>query len=232
MTGLNGDAYRAAPKQAVTHPSPRPPGLSTVLERNIEALKERQRRHERDASLQERAADRITRFTGSMLFVYIHLALFGFWIIANLGWVPGVPRWDPTFVVLAMWASVEAIFLSTFVLISQNRMSAAAEQRAELDLQISLLAEHEITRLTTLVAGIAEKLEVRTGVEEELEEIQEDVSPEAVLDALEDTDDDKKLRSAQPMRHPGRIAMPGPRSCPSESEQEDGTEGVAGPGQN
>jgi len=80
---------------------------------------------------------------------------------------------------------VEAIFLSTFVLISQNRMAAAADQRADLDLQISLLAEHEITKLTTLVASIAEHLDLRSAVEPELAEIQEDVSPEAVLDAIE-----------------------------------------------
>jgi uncharacterized membrane protein len=190
MAGPNGRAYTAASKEPLTHPSPHPPGLSTVLERNIQALKERQHREEREASLQERVADRITQFTGSMLFVYIHLALFGFWIVANLGWVPGVPKWDPTFVVLAMWASVEAIFLSTFVLISQNRMSAVAERRAELDLQISLLAEHEITRLTTLVASIAERLDVHTRFEEELDEIQDDVSPEAVLDALEEAGDE------------------------------------------
>ena len=192
MSGPNGRAHRAAKSEALTHPSPHPPGLSTVLERNIQALKERQHRDEREASLQERMADRITGFTGSMLFVYIHLALFGFWIIANLGWIPGVPKWDPTFVVLAMWASVEAIFLSTFVLISQNRMAAVAERRAELDLQISLLSEHEITKLTTLVASIAERLDVRTGVEDELTEIQQDVSPEAVLDALEETNGERK----------------------------------------
>ncbi len=192
MSGPNGRAHRAANSGALTHPSPHPPGLSTVLERNIQALKERQHRDEREASLQERMADRITGFTGSMLFVYIHLALFGFWIIANLGWIPGVPKWDPTFVVLAMWASVEAIFLSTFVLISQNRMAAVAERRAELDLQISLLSEHEITKLTTLVASIAERLDVRTGVEDELTEIQQDVSPEAVLDALEETNGERK----------------------------------------
>jgi uncharacterized membrane protein len=59
--------------------------------------------------------------------------IFGFWIIANLGWIAGVRQWDESFVVLAMWASVEAIFLSTFVLISQNRMQAAADKRADLD---------------------------------------------------------------------------------------------------
>ena len=110
-----------------------------------------------------------------MPFVYIHLVVYGFWIIANLGWIPGVPKWDESFVILAMEASVEAIFLSTFVLISQNRMAAAADKRADLDLQISLFAEHELTKLTTLVGEIAQKLGVETEVDEELYEIEQDV---------------------------------------------------------
>jgi uncharacterized membrane protein len=122
-----------------------------------------------------------------MLFVYLHLAIFGFWIIANLGWVPGVGKWDESFVVLAMWASVEAIFLSTFVLISQNRMAVVADKRADLDLQISLLAEHEITKLATLVAGIADHLGVQTHADPEIEEVKRDVAPEAVLDEIEAT---------------------------------------------
>jgi uncharacterized membrane protein len=167
-----------------TVPPPPPAGLSSVLERNIQALQERRRREERQATVQEKVADAITRFTGSMLFVYIHLALVGFWIIANLGWIPGVPRWDESFVILAMWASVEAIFLSTFVLISQNRMQAAADERADLDLQISLLAEHEVTRLLTLVSAVADHLGVKTEVDGELAEMTQDVAPEAVLDEL------------------------------------------------
>jgi uncharacterized membrane protein len=162
--------------------------LSSVLERNIHALNDRRREEERRATLQERVAEKITRFTGSMLFVYIHLAFFGFWIVANLGWIPGVPPWDESFVVLAMWASVEAIFLSTFVLISQNRMQAAADKRADLDLQISLLAEHEITKLAKLVAAVAERMGVRVEGDEELAEIQQNVAPEAVLDEIEATD--------------------------------------------
>ena len=110
----------AVPRPAwITRPPP-PPGLSSVLERNIQALQLRRQREQQEATTQERLADAITRFTGSMRFVYLHLAFFGFWIVANLGWVPGVPSWDPSFVVLAMIASVEAIFLSTFVLISQK----------------------------------------------------------------------------------------------------------------
>ena len=57
-----------------------------------------------------------------------------------------------------MFASVEAIFLSTFVLISQNRMAALADQRADLDLQISLLAEHEISRVIALATSIADRM--------------------------------------------------------------------------
>jgi uncharacterized membrane protein len=96
-----------------------------------------------------------------------------------------VPKWDESFVVLAMIASVEAIFLSTFVLISQNRMQAAADKRADLDLQISLLAEHEVTKLATLVSAMAERMGIRTEVDEELGEIKQDVAPEAVLDEIE-----------------------------------------------
>jgi uncharacterized membrane protein len=175
----------AARRSGPTRVAPHPGGLGSVLDHNIRLLAERRARDARGASRQERAADAITRFTGSMIFVYLHLALFGFWIIVNLGWVPGVPRWDPTFVVLAMWASVEAIFLSTFVLISQNRMAALADKRADLDVQVSLLAEHELTRLISLVDAIAEKLEVGEARGAELEELKQDVAPERVLEQMD-----------------------------------------------
>jgi uncharacterized membrane protein len=171
-----------------TYPPPQPGGLSPVLERNIQALQLRRQREDKEAAVEERVAEAITRFTGSMRFVYLHLAIFGFWIVANLGWVPVVPAWDPSFVVLAMIASVEAIFLSTFVLISQNRMAAAADKRADLDLQVSLLTEHEITRLVTLASGIADRMGVKTAADADLEEIARDVAPEAVLDEIEATD--------------------------------------------
>ena len=92
-----------------TYPPPQARGHSPVLERNIRALQLRRQREEKEATAEERVAEAITRFTGSMRFVYLHLAFFGFWIVANLGWAAGVPAWDPSFVVLAMIASVEAI---------------------------------------------------------------------------------------------------------------------------
>src|SRR3712207_1864531 len=140
-----------------TVPPPAPESLNSALQRNIAALERRRRDEAARAGLDERIAAAISRFTGSLPFVYLHLVLYGFWIVANIGWTPLEP-WDPTFVVLAMIASVEAIFLSTFVLITQNRMAAAADKRAELDLQISLLAEHEVTRIVSLVSAIAARL--------------------------------------------------------------------------
>lgn len=157
-----------------------------MLARNIRMMEERRDRDEATASFEERVADAITRFTGSMRFVYLHVVLFGLWIIVNLGIVPGIPKFDPSFVILAMVASVEAIFLSTFILISQNRMTAAAEKRAELDLQINLLAEHEVTKLVAMVSAVAARLDVRTEVDDEVNELKEDVAPETVLDEIEE----------------------------------------------
>jgi uncharacterized membrane protein len=158
--------------------------MTHTLEENIERLADRQRRDAAAAPISERLSDAITAFAGSMTFVALHLIVFGGWILINLGWLPIVAPFDPSFVVLAMIASVEAIFLSTFVLISQNRMAAIADRRADLDLHINLLAEHELSRLASLVACIARKLEVDIDTED-LGEIERDVQPERVLDAIE-----------------------------------------------
>jgi uncharacterized membrane protein len=161
--------------------------LAAPLGRNIEALRRRREREAESATWQDRLSDRITGFTGSMTFVFLHLALFGFWVIANLGWIPALVPWDPSFVVLAMIASVEAIFLSTFVLISQNRMTRAADQRADLDLQTNLLTEHEVTRLIAMVASITEHLGIAHAKPDDLDDLKRDVAPERVMDAIEAT---------------------------------------------
>jgi uncharacterized membrane protein len=167
--------------------------MNHLVERNIRSLLARQQQQRMERRFQDKLADRVTAFTGSMRFVYIHLILFGAWIAINLGWLP-LPKFDPSFVVLAMVASVEAIFLSTFVLISQNRMTALADARANLDLQISLLAEHEVTQILKLVADIAERVGVDTKISE-LSELAQDVRPEAVLDTIEMVEKDADAKS-------------------------------------
>lgn len=172
-----------SPRHATLTAEPVTP-LARVVERNIEALRARRLEDEQARSRQGKAADRVSRFTGSMTFVYIHLVLFGAWIVWNVGWLPLRP-FDPQFTVLAMAASVEAIFLSTFVLITQNRMQQLADSRADLDLQVSLLSEHEVTRLIQLTAAIARRMGIEEGNHPELPELARDVQPEKVLDEIE-----------------------------------------------
>jgi uncharacterized membrane protein len=162
-----------------------PFGLTEALERNIEALAARRRAERAGASRQERVADAITRFTGSLAFVYLHLGIVALWVMTNLGAMPGVAPFDETFVILATTASVEAIFLSTFVLISQNRMQADADKRADLDLHISLLTEHELTKLAGVVRQIADRVGIDAHRSEDVQEIEQDIDPERVLDEIE-----------------------------------------------
>jgi len=165
--------------------APNSPQFGEVLHRNIHTLAEIRRKAQERKGLQDRIADVITKFTGSMAFVYVHLAWFGGWVIAHLGRV-GIRPFDPfPFALLTMIGSLEAIFLSTFVLISQNRMITDADKRAELDLQISLLAEHEITQVLTLLDGIAKQLGVIRGEDPKVEESKRDVDPAAVFQEIE-----------------------------------------------
>jgi len=163
------------------------PVMSQTLAENIRAMRERHADDRRRMAWSDRLAGRITRFTGSMTFVLLHLVLFGAWILANLGWF-GFQPWDEQFVTLAMIASVEAIFLSTFVLISQNRQAALADKRAELDLHITLLAEHEITKIGQLLDAIAAKLGLDADRDPDFSEVKQNVQPVAVLDAIEESE--------------------------------------------
>ena len=175
----------APPQSWNADAEPSGPGLNWVLERNIEALMERRRDEAATATGEERFVTAITRFTGSMVFIYVHLVIFGFWIIANVWGLPGIRQFDPSLAYLAVTASLEAIFLATFVLITQNRMSAAAERRADLHVQMTLLVEHELTRLMAIMSAVTQKLGVTTSVDSEVEELKQDVTADAVLDKLE-----------------------------------------------
>jgi uncharacterized membrane protein len=162
--------------------------LSPALARNIASIVERRKREARAAPLETKVAAAISKFAGSMTFVYIHLAIFGGWIAINTGIIPLVPAWDESLVVLAMIASVEAIFLSTFVLINQNRMADEDNDRADLDLQVTLLNEHETTRLIAMVEAIATRLNVETDADDEIHDLKRDVAPEAVLERIKSSE--------------------------------------------
>lgn len=99
-----------------------------------------------------RLADDLTGFFGGMLFLVINLTVFAFWLLANTGHVPGVPVFDPfPFVLLTTAVSLEAIILTTIVLMSQNRSSLISSLREEMDMQVNLIAEKEITKALKLL---------------------------------------------------------------------------------
>lgn len=155
--------------------------LARVLERNIKTMSELRRQMEQSESFASWLSDRITSFAGSVTFVSFHIIWFATWILWNSGALGFVP-FDPyPFGLLTVMVSLEAIFLSTFVLISQNRLAAIADDRADLDLQIDLVAEYEVTKLLQLTEAIARKVGVTDVVDRELEELKRQVTPESVL---------------------------------------------------
>ena len=110
----------------------------------------------------DRVADTFAAFSGSMTFVLLHIFIYSAWILINLRLIPLIPAFDPyPFMLLSMVVSLEAIFLSAFVLMKQNRMSKRADSRAHLDLQINLLAEKEMTMVLQMLQHIGARVGVR-----------------------------------------------------------------------
>lgn len=161
------------------------PALSNVIERNILTIIQLRLKAAAERKLQDKMADAITYFSGRMIFVYVHVVWFGVWILWNDGGLD-LPAFDPfPYGLLTMVVSLEAIFLSTFVLISQNRLSEEAERRADLDLHIGLLTEHELTRVLQMLDAIQTKLGINDDENSELADLEMETKPEDVLAEIE-----------------------------------------------
>lgn len=145
------------------HGEARPDG---VLQQNVQAIAGLEAEAKRRRTLSHRAGDRIAKFAGTMPFVLLHGLWFTVWIAVNAGGWERVRPFDPyPFTFLTFCVSLEAIILSSFVLMSQNRMSREADDRAQLDLQINLLTEQESTAALQLLERICAHLGVATGAD-------------------------------------------------------------------
>ncbi len=128
------------------------PTIGTRLVRSVKGKADEKR------SPLERIADTLTAVFGSMPFLLLNVVWFVVWIVINVGLIPGVEPFDPfPFGFLTMVVSLEAIALAIIVLISQNRAAKIADLREEVDLQVNILTEKEITKLLQVVAQLAEK---------------------------------------------------------------------------
>lgn len=135
--------------------------LPNAVTSNIRSVSEMESALEEHRRIVDRIADTIGTFSGSMAFVALHVVWFLFWFLANTGLIPGVPRFDPfPFILLAMIVSVEGVLLSTFVLMKQNRMQQRIDIRDQLNLQIDLLAEKEVTKSLEMLRAICRRLDI------------------------------------------------------------------------
>jgi uncharacterized membrane protein len=153
---------------------------------SIEEIVRMETRDRREMGFSDHVASTITAFSGSMLYVWLHVAWFSVWILLNVAYFAFKP-FDPyPFGLLTMVVSLEAIFLSTFVLITQNRQAIAADRRAKVDLQINMIAEREITKLIKLVSHTHEHLGIdQPGHDHELEEMKKPMHVERLADAID-----------------------------------------------
>ena len=156
-------ADTATPKDGTPRqPYHEPRTVDELTERNVELVAELDRAARAKRTPTDCVVDAITDFCGRMTFVWVHVAWFALWIGANLA--HGVKHFDPyPYQFLTLVVSLEAIFLSTFILISQNRQNRLAERRSHLDLQINLLSEQENTKLLTMVESIVRHLDIPDG---------------------------------------------------------------------
>jgi uncharacterized membrane protein len=135
----------------------------------------------------DRLADLITAFAGSMLFVGLHVIWFGGWILLNLPFL-GI-EFDPyPFGLLTMIVSLEAIFLSTFVLISQNRQALHADRRAKVDLEVNVISEREITKLIELVSDIHSHMNGRKEHDPGAQKMMEQTPVSRLADAVDEAE--------------------------------------------
>lgn len=133
--------------------------MSSRFKRRLKRIHGYQAKHNLHKTKAERLADQVTDFTGSVAFLLINALWFLVWILINLNLIPGMKAFDPfPFALLTMIVSLEAIFLSIFVLISQNRQSKIADLRQEIDLQINMIAEEEITKVMQMLATIYKQI--------------------------------------------------------------------------
>ncbi|HEX4259591.1 MAG TPA: DUF1003 domain-containing protein [Acetobacteraceae bacterium] len=136
--------------------APEPP---QAAQQNIDTIVRIEEAIARERTTGDRVADAIATFSGTISFALLHVAWFVVLAVVNTRLVPGIPAFDPyPFQLLAMLVSLEAVLLSTFVLIKQNRMGLRADRRSHLDLQINLLAEKEITKVIQMLDRIADRL--------------------------------------------------------------------------
>ena len=174
----------AKSKSGISHP-PTLVSVEELTRRNVETVLKLENAAREQRTPTDRLAEVIADFCGSMIFVWVHVLWFGGWIVLNL--LPGIKHIDPfPFTFLTLVVSLEAIFLSTFILISQNHDSRVSERRNHLDLQINLLSEQENTQMLRILQQIAAKVGADVANDPETQVLGQATRPERLVEQIEE----------------------------------------------
>ena len=167
-----------------------PPALLNPFQKRIlrsrRAIQSLKAKANEERTTSEKIADWMTGTFGTIDFLIINVIWFAVWIIINVGLIPEViAPFDPfPFGLLTMIVSLEAIILAIFVLISQNREQKVNDLRDEIDLQIDLITENELTKVMELVVKIAKKQGIDLSRDEELKEMLRPLDKEKLEESL------------------------------------------------
>src|ERR1044071_1773133 len=158
--------------------------VEQLTQRNVEVVRKLEEAANQERTTSDRVAKIVAGFCGSMTFVWVPVLWFSGWIMLNT--VPGVRHIDPfPFTFLTFVVSLEAIFLSTFILISQNQDTRISERRNRLDLQINLLSEQENTKMLMMLQAIVEKVGAELELDEDVTVLAQDTELEKVVAQIE-----------------------------------------------
>lgn len=169
------------------HPLPpnAPRSMDDLTGKNVAAMRHLEQLAETHRTFADWMAAFVATFCGSITFVWIHVAIFVVWIAFNT--IAGFPHFDPyPFTFLTLCVSLEAIFLSAFILISQNFEMRLSDRRNQLDLQINLLAEQENTKILQLLEAISKKVGATTGDDPEIRALEQATRPETLARQIEE----------------------------------------------
>lgn len=156
------------------------------LKKSRRAIRSLKARADAKRTTAEKVADGMTAVGGSFSFLILNCIWFLYWIILNTNIVPGLKPFDPfPFSLLTMIVSLEAIILAIFVLISQNREQKINHLREEIDLEIDLVAESELTKVMELVVLIAKKNGIDLSKDMEIKEMLKPLNRDKIQTSLE-----------------------------------------------
>jgi uncharacterized membrane protein len=177
-------------------------GRHRPIRQTVRAIVRLEQRDRIAMSRSDRIADWVTRFTGSMPFVYLHVVWFTIWIALNVR-ILGTKPFDPfPFGLMTMIVSLEAIFLATFVLISQNRQALQTDRRAKIDLQLNVISEQEVSKMLRVLDLVSAHLGVDLTADPDLQEMEQVTDLARLMDEI---DEAELHRAPESAKEPGSV---------------------------